>query len=64
MNIELPPPTEHELKKYNKSIYFDRLMSSELNKKLGVTHYQLADWISENYNSIFLNNKSTIFKKL
>jgi len=63
MNIELPPPTEHELKKYNKAIYFDRLMSSQLNKQLGVSHYQLADWIHENYTSMYLNNKPTIFKK-
>jgi hypothetical protein len=63
MNIELPPPTEHELKKYNKAYYFDRIMDSQLNKQLGITHYQLADWISENYNSILLNNKPMVFKK-
>lgn len=60
--IELPPPTEFELQKFNKSYYFERLLPTDLSSKLKISHYQLTDWLSENYNSILLDNTPLKFK--
>lgn len=62
--IILPEPTEAELKPYNKVHYFERLLiHMDIPKLYNVSHYIVADWISQNYDSWFLNGKGLTFKK-
>jgi hypothetical protein len=62
--MTLPRPNEEELKPYNKHMYFNRLLLDlNLTTKLNVTAHQLGDWISENYDSVYLYNKELNFKK-
>lgn len=62
--ITLPYPTEEELFPYNKSKYFNRLLlEMNLSQVLKISHYTLADWISDNYDSIFLYEKELKFKR-
>lgn len=62
--IELPPPNEFELKPYNKAYYFKRLMGDmEIHNKLNISHYIVADYISANYDSWFLNGIGLKFKR-
>jgi len=62
--MTLPKPNEEELKPYNKIKYFNRLLLElDLTKKLNMTTHQLGDWISENYDSVYLYNKELNFKK-
>jgi hypothetical protein len=62
--ITLPYPTEEELFPYNKSKYFNRLLlEMNLSQVLKVNHYILSDWISDNYDSIYLYEKELKFKR-
>ena len=62
--IILPYPNAEELKPYNKVMYFNRLLREEnLVDKLNVSTSVLADWISDNYDSIYLYEKELKFKK-
>ena len=62
--ITLPYPTEQELYPYNKVKYFNRLlMDMNLSEVLKVDTYILADWISDNYDSIYLYEKELTFKR-
>ncbi len=60
----LPRPNEEELKPFNKALYFNRLMMDmDLSNVLKVDHIILANWISQNYDSVYLYNKELNFKK-
>jgi hypothetical protein len=60
----LPRPNEEELKPFNKALYFRRLMlDMNLSSVLKVNTGVLADWISDNYDSIYLYNKELNFKR-
>jgi hypothetical protein len=62
--MTLPRPNEEELKPFNKALYFKRLMRDmDLSSVLKVTTGVLADWISDNYDSIYLYNKELNFKR-
>ena len=62
--MTLPRPNEEELKSFNKVLYFNRLMlEMDLSNVLKVNHFILANWISENYDSVCLHNKELNFKK-
>lgn len=62
--ITLPHPTEEELYPYNKAKYFDRLLTQmNLSEVLKIDHFILSDWISDNYDSIFLYEKELKFKR-
>lgn len=62
--MTLPRPNDEELKPYNKSYYFNRLMlEMNLSQVLRIDHFILADWISQNYDSVYLYNKELNFKK-
>lgn len=62
--MTLPRPNEEELKPFNKAYYFNRLMlEMDLSKVLKIDHIILADWISQNYDSVYLYNKELNFKK-
>jgi len=63
-DITLPHPNEFELKPFNKAHYFNRLiLEMNLSQKLKVDIELLADWMSENYDSIYLYNKPLKFNK-
>ena len=63
-DITLPHPTEYELTPFNKIEYFNRLLiKMNLSEKTKVDVNILADWISENYDSIYLYNKPLKFNK-
>jgi hypothetical protein len=60
--MTLPRPNEEELKPFNKAKYFHRLMiEMDLSSVLKINHYILTDWISENYNSVYLYDKELNF---
>lgn len=62
--MTLPRPNEEELKPYNKVKYFNRLLlEMNLSQVLKINHFILSDWISENYDSVYLYNKELNFKK-
>jgi hypothetical protein len=62
--IILPEPNAEELKPYNKVKYFNRLMlEMNLREVLKVDHMILADWISDNYDSVYLYDKELKFKR-
>ena len=62
--MKLPRPTEEELKPFNKVLYFNRLiLEMDLTSVYKINISQLADWISENYNSIYLYNKELTFNR-
>jgi hypothetical protein len=62
--IVLPAPTEEELKPYNKVNYFMRLLhETDLPKQLNMSLSIVADWMSDNYDSIYLYNKPLKFKR-
>lgn len=58
MIIELPKPTEEELKPYNKADYIARTVEMELYKKYGWDLFEYARHLSNNYNSWYLEGKS------
>ena len=60
----LPRPNEEELKPFNKALYFNRLLRDmDLSTVLKVSTNVLGDWISDNYDSIYLYNKELNFKR-
>jgi hypothetical protein len=62
--IILPYPNAEELKPYNKIKYFNRLLKEEnLTDKLRIDISVLSDWISDNYDSIYLYEKELKFKR-
>ncbi len=62
--MTLPRPNEEELKPYNKVKYFNRLLlEMNLSQVLKINHFILSDWISDNYDSVYLYNKELNFKK-
>lgn len=62
--MTLPRPNEEELKPYNKVKYFNRLLlEMNLSQVLKINHFILSDWISQNYDSVYLYNKELNFKK-
>ena len=61
--IELPQPTEFELKPFNKWYYWLRLVPMNLEKKYNVPIERIYGWIHENYDSILLEGKPLKFKK-
>lgn len=65
MILELSRPTEHELRPYNKSIYYTRMLESiDYHKKYGITQTQFSSWIHYNYSSVFLEGKSINLQQL
>jgi hypothetical protein len=62
--MTLPRPNEEELKPFNKVLYFNRLIRDmDLSTVLKVSTSVLADWISDNYDSVYLDNKELNFKR-
>jgi len=62
--MTLPRPNEQELKPFNKVYYFNRLLlEMNLSQVLKINHLILSDWISQNYDSVYLYNKELNFKK-
>ncbi len=62
--MTLPRPNEEELKPFNKVLYFNRLLRDmDLSTVLKVSTNVLGDWISDNYDSIYLYNKELNFKR-
>ncbi len=62
--MTLPRPNEEELKPYNKVNYFNRLLlEMNLSQVLKINHFILSDWISQNYDSVYLYDKELNFKK-
>ena len=62
MKIEIPRPTEEELKPFNKVDYYHRLMiDMEYEKKLKVDNYKLSRLIHENYDSWLLTGRGLKF---
>jgi hypothetical protein len=59
----LPQPTEDELNLGLKSIYYERLLELDLNKKYKITEGELYNWIHHNYSSIFLTNEELPLNK-
>jgi hypothetical protein len=62
--MTLPRPNADELKPFNKVKYFNRLMlEMDLTNVLKIDHMILADWISDNYDSVYLYDKELNFKR-
>jgi hypothetical protein len=62
--MTLPRPNEEELKPFNKVLYFNRLLRDmDLSTVLKVSTNVLGDWISDNYDSVYLYNKELNFKR-
>lgn len=62
--MTLPRPNEQELKPFNKVYYFNRLLlEMNLSQVLKINHLILSDWISQNYDSVYLYDKELNFKK-
>jgi len=62
--MTLPRPNEQELKPFNKVYYFNRLLlEMNLSQVSKINHLILSDWISQNYDSVYLYNKELNFKK-
>lgn len=55
--IELPRPTEFELKKYNKHLYYERMFEIDYQSKYKMTQVQFSKWVHVNYDSIYLFGK-------
>lgn len=56
--IELPRPTELELSKYNKHLYFERMFEIDYPTKYKMTQQQFSKWVHVNYENIYLFDKS------
>jgi len=63
INQYLPRPLPEELRLGKKVEYFIRLINKKLSEKYNITEYQLYDWISNNYNSVYLNDKQITYKE-
>lgn len=63
MNEVLPTPTETELKMTGKADYFLRVLPMQLDKIYKIDQLELTGWISANFNSIFLYDKSLTLKE-
>ena len=64
MILELPRPNEQELTPYNKSLYYQRMLEIDYEKKYKMTQKQFLDWVNHNYSSVFLYNKSINIQQL
>ena len=63
MDFKLPYPTKEELTMTTKHKYFERVAPMDLEKKYKITQEEYTGWISNNFNSVFLNNKELNFKE-
>jgi hypothetical protein len=52
--MTLPKPTTEELDLGMKVEYFGRIVDLDFDKKYSIDFDDLCDWISHNYNSVFL----------
>lgn len=51
----LPRPTEQELTPFNKVVYVTRVLMSDFAQKNKISHIQLTDMLTQNYDKIYLN---------
>ena len=63
MDYKLPYPTSEELTTTTKHKYFARVLPMDLEKKYKITEQEYTAWISNNFSSIFLNNKELTFRE-
>jgi len=60
--MTLPRPVGEELTT-NKANYFNRIYHNDFDKKYGISHYELADWIHLNHTSVIQSGKDLNFKE-